>query len=374
MSASRPSEDINKAAELLFRSVSVGQGDLIQSLTEICSIAAQSLGVTRVNIWEINESFTAITSLLNFDLRSKELLPNATIYRYQCPNYFKLIQSEEIIPTSNALTNSNTLELRDGYLVPNNVLSLIDVPIRIEGKMIGVVCFEDTSHEREWTNADRKFCILVSQMIALALETQNRKKTQTELEKLLSENKALLSEIHKRVRNNFTMVTELINSSLNSCKDEYHRELIRSLMNRVTHLDMLQRKLLQSEKLDKVNVRDLILDLVAGYRINYDVKNVIFSTLLDNFDLSVSKASVCGLLLDECIQDIIRKYKSENRIGVRIEARQTGQLIHIRILVENTILPVPTDIVDFEDISKKFGITTEFSPSPVPSYNFSMSC
>jgi two-component sensor histidine kinase len=248
-----------------------------------------------------------------------ELLPNATLFRYQLPAYFNLLETEEIIPTQDAWTNQNTAELLEGYIKPNGILSLIDVPVRISGKMVGLVCFEDTDAMREWTNAEQKFGLFVAQVIALTLETSRRKLAQQELEKTLDEKKLLLNEVHRRVRTNFALIQDLIRQDLSLAKDDHHKELFNELRNRIANLDMIQRQLYQSGSVGKVNFRDLILDLVAGYRAMHSGETVNIITTLDQCEISVNKASFAGLLLNELMMFLINN--KSNGAGDKISVR-----------------------------------------------------
>jgi len=63
------------------------------------------------------------------------------------------------------------------------------VPLRIEGKMVGVLCFEQTIIPKEWTNEEQRFAISVSQIISLAIDTSQRRRIQTKLENELREKK-----------------------------------------------------------------------------------------------------------------------------------------------------------------------------------------
>lgn len=314
------------AAENLLRSAVIGEGTLEVALAEICRIAAASLHVSRVNIWEFGNEQTAITSLINFDNRTPRLLENVTLYRYQIPNYFRLIETEEIVPTRDAMNDSNTAELKENYIATNGIRSLIDVPIRISGKMFGLVCFEDTNNLREWDSGEQKFGLIISQVIALAIETSRRKKTQKELELILDEKRILLNEIHRRVRNNFTLIQDLIRTESTRANDDYHRQLFSDLRNRINSLDMLQRQLYQSEKVDRVNFRDLVLDLIAGYRATFSGRETEFVTTLDQCELNVAKASIAGLLINEIIMHLLRSNsegKRKESISIRLKKINT---------------------------------------------------
>jgi GAF domain-containing protein len=319
------------AAENLLKSAVIGTGSLKDALHEICRIASEALGVYRVNIWEFANDFVAITSLINYDRRKSELLPDSTLYRYQFPHYFNLFETEEIIPTQDAVADHNTAELLDNYIIPNGVRSLIDVPVRISGKMVGLICFEDTDNIREWTPSEQKFGLFVAQVIALTLETSRRKKAQDDLEKTLDEKKLLLSEVHRRVRTNFILIQDLIKQDVSLAKDDYHRELFNELRNRIASLDMIQRQLYQSGAVGKVNFRDLILDLIAGYRAMQSGSPVNIVTTLDQCELSVNKASLAGLLLNEIMMFVINKVGNDNNNLVAVRMKIVNTRIELSI-------------------------------------------
>jgi len=328
----RAIEGKKNAAENLLRSAILGSGTLEEALTEVCRIAAGAMEVARVNIWKFGDGLTSITSIVNYDNRYTELLPNSTLYRYQIPKYFRLFETEEIIPTEDALNSPNTEELKVGYLDLHGIRSLMDVPVRISGKMIGLVCFEDTKKIREWDPGEQKFGLFIAQVVALAIESSRRKKTQSELEQALDEKRILLNEIHRRVRNNFSLIQDLLRTEGSRAHDDYHRELFSDLRNRINSLDMLQRQLYQSERVDRVNFRDLILDLVAGYRATFSGTQTDFITTLDQCELNVAKASISGLFVNEIIMMLLSEVgRKKTKESIFIRLRKFNTRIHISI-------------------------------------------
>jgi GAF domain-containing protein len=65
-----------------------------------------------------------------------------------------------------------TKELCVDYFPENNILSIIDTPVFINGELQGIVCFEAT--ENQWDNEDINFSRSVSDIIAIAFESQMR--------------------------------------------------------------------------------------------------------------------------------------------------------------------------------------------------------
>ena len=53
-----------------------------------------------------------------------------------------------------ASTDPGLLPMRDNYLLPNHVLSLLDAAFLVNGRAYGMVCCEQTDRQRDWRQAD----------------------------------------------------------------------------------------------------------------------------------------------------------------------------------------------------------------------------
>lgn len=58
------------------------------------------------------------------------------------PNYFKAVSENEILLIENVYKNKVTKELINDYSIPNDVISLLDIPLQIGGELVGIMCFE----------------------------------------------------------------------------------------------------------------------------------------------------------------------------------------------------------------------------------------
>ncbi len=64
------------------------------------------------------------------------------LFEKHMPIYFSHLKSDNILVINKTPENEITTELKDSYCAEFNIVSMMDVPLRIEGKMIGVLCFE----------------------------------------------------------------------------------------------------------------------------------------------------------------------------------------------------------------------------------------
>jgi two-component system sensor histidine kinase/response regulator len=67
------------------------------------------------------------------------------------------------------------------YLTPNNIGAMLDVPLREEGKTVGVLCAEHVGGAREWTVDEQNFAISVANLIVVAVADEERRNALTRL-------------------------------------------------------------------------------------------------------------------------------------------------------------------------------------------------
>jgi len=150
--------------------------DLDSSFQRTTEIAARTLGVDRVSIWFYNPEHTEITC---HDLYSrpesvhdKGMVLKAKDY----PHYFKALEDSRVIAADRALSDPRTCEFAGFYLKPRDIVSMMDIPIRRQGEIIGILCHEHTGRERKWTLEEQHFAISVGDAITLSLEASEGKR------------------------------------------------------------------------------------------------------------------------------------------------------------------------------------------------------
>lgn len=189
-------EKIN-VIEKLTKSRLIRDGHLTRAIQEILLESAVALNVERVNAWKADKEFTMIECIGNYTRSTNTFQDKIVLLRNDMPAYFKLLATQEIIATNYSLEDSRTEELVEPYLEKYGITSMIDVPIRIEGEMIGVVCFEHVGIPRKWDLTERKFGMFIAQLISLTLESFEKQKSKQSLERVLREKVELLKELGK---------------------------------------------------------------------------------------------------------------------------------------------------------------------------------
>ncbi len=74
-------------------------------------------------------------------------------------------------------SDERTKEFLPDYLIPLDITSMMDVPIRLRGAVVGVLCHEHVGAPRQWTIEDQEFAASVADTVSLALEASERERT-----------------------------------------------------------------------------------------------------------------------------------------------------------------------------------------------------
>jgi len=177
------------------------------------------------------------------------------------PIYFSHLKSDNILVINKTSENEITTELKDSYCAEFNIVSMMDVPLRIEGKMVGVLCFEQTIIPKEWTNEEQRFAISVSQIISLAIDTSQRRRIQTKLENELREKNLLIKKSHHRIKNNFSILISLLRLRANTPSNQTSKEILEDCINRIFSIMKVHEQLYKTQGFAVVQLEPYLKEL-----------------------------------------------------------------------------------------------------------------
>lgn len=313
-------KDIIKKAltiESLSKSRKIRDGKIDEAIYEILEMSSRAVNTTRVNVWLFDEDKTEIQCVGNFDARENRLVPQSSLPRIAMPFYFSLFESEKIIITNDAFTETKTAELYEFYLKPHNIQALMDIPIRIEGEMIGVICFENVGSPREWSLQDQKFGLVSAQMISLALETYEKKKARQSLEASLNEQKVLLQEIHHRVKNNLSIVASLMNLQAEKSKDEYHKRLFVECKDRLNSIATVHELIYKAKSYSRLNFKEYLNEILDNLGHSYASSDKIrLEKGITDVSLDISSAIPLALIVNELITNAYKHAFAGRKEGI----------------------------------------------------------
>jgi len=313
--------------EQLSKSRKIRTGRLNDAIHEILELSSKAVQVERVNAWLFDAAATRIECVGNYDTAAHHMSPQESLPRIEMPKYFGLFETRKIILTSDAQVSGTTRELLDSYLIPNNIHAMMDIPIRIEGEIIGVICFEQVEHSREWSLEDQKFGLIAAQMVSLAVETFNRKKIQQELEQTLRQQQRLMTESNHRIKNNLSVMASLMRMQIAKAKDPFHRGLMQDSVNRLYSIASLHDLLAETGSAHRVNFATYAGKIVKELQnsLSDPEKPIQLILSIEKCELSTSLAVTLGLIINETVTNAFKHAFTNTALGlIRIELQLEG--------------------------------------------------
>ena len=157
-------------------------GDLKSALQNITQIAAIALRVERASVWFFNDDRSKLCCADLYEYNTLQHTSGWEIAAVDYPAYFEALELDSIIAADDAHTDPQTQEFSATYLTPLGITSMLDVPIRVAGETIGVICHEQIGSARSWALEEQNFASYLAYMASLAIESRDRSIAEKELQ------------------------------------------------------------------------------------------------------------------------------------------------------------------------------------------------
>lgn len=147
----------------------VDEGDLPTSREIVLKTLADGLRVARVGIWSFDDTRSVMKCLALRDTAHKVESEATVLDRATYPRYFAALDTERSIVAHDARIDPSTSEFAEGYLKPLGITSMLDVPIRQHGRMVGIICSEHVGPTRAWNSEEAAFAAAVADLLGRAM-------------------------------------------------------------------------------------------------------------------------------------------------------------------------------------------------------------
>jgi len=159
------------------------RGQRTEAFQVISRVAAHSLMVARASIWFFTETRTNIRCANLYEQQTDRHSSGIELPSASFPRYFAELASEDVIAADQAQSDSRTSEFTDSYFAPLGITSSLDIPIRSEGKMVGIMWHEHIGPSRQWKLEEIQFATSVANTVSLVLEAADRRRAELETER-----------------------------------------------------------------------------------------------------------------------------------------------------------------------------------------------
>ena len=160
-------------------------GDFNGLLATLNEKISTVLNVSRVSGWHLTKSNTNI-SLVCVDLwdtRDGSHTNGMCLDERDYSLYFESLMADRTLIIDDVFEDSRTKELRETYIRPNQITSMLDAPFHFAGDIAGVLCLEQTSEMRHWQVEEEAFVISAADILSIAFETAKRKELELTLQR-----------------------------------------------------------------------------------------------------------------------------------------------------------------------------------------------
>ena len=150
------------------------------SVMQILESASKITNCNRVSYWNHNNDQITCEILYNLDTDSYS--KGIVLENNKYPIYFKSLLNNTHICAPDVFTKHEFSEFTADYFLIYDIKSQLDIPIFNDGKLFGVLSFENARVQKFWDNDDILFGRTISDLISLTVVSQSRYQVEKNLQ------------------------------------------------------------------------------------------------------------------------------------------------------------------------------------------------
>lgn len=128
--------------------------DLDAFFSQAMPVLAEGLGCDRVSVWTYSQRGPQqALHCERLHHTGHDTTPLPPLVEQEHPDYFRELDRWGILSANDAQSHPALHSMREAYLKPNDIHSLLDVPFAVNGRRTGLLCGEQTGAPIEWSAA-----------------------------------------------------------------------------------------------------------------------------------------------------------------------------------------------------------------------------
>ena len=288
------SKKLSDALAKITKSPVIFAGVLKGAADEIAEIGCNALNTHRVGIWSYVENDDMLKNISSYDTFTSETTVHENYELKNREEYLWLLKTERLIVMN---TPAECMLVAETSVAENHLCAELDAPIRVDGKLVGVICVEQWicrqyPEKREWSMEEQNFTSSLADVMALAISGSERHKSREAAELANQTKSAFLANMSHEIRtpmNAILGVTELLiqNEELPESIEE-GLDTIYSSCNLLLGIinDILDFSKIEAGKLDimpiQYKVADMINDSIHLNMMRIESKPIKFELQIDD--------------------------------------------------------------------------------------------
>jgi len=271
----------------------ISAGFLKDAADVIAKEGCAALGASRIGIWRLSPDSNVLESITYYDASEDKFTIQEDFSLSGLDEYYTLLVSQRMI----VMNDTDECRLITGSFYGYNCLcAALDAPVRIDGKLFGVVCVEQYSGEefstgRKWTIEEQNFVSSLADLMALAISGFERRKAQMAAEAATAAKSDFLAKTSHEIRTPMNAIIGMAELALREDMPEKPREHILTIKQAGANLisiinDILDFSKIESGKLeiipDEYLFSSLLNDVISIIRMRVVDKQVRFVVNIDS--------------------------------------------------------------------------------------------
>jgi two-component sensor histidine kinase len=263
---------------------------------------------------------------------------------------------EEDLPSwKPILLNNGKIYAKDIHTLPKDIISILEpqeiksiivYPLFEKNEFFGFIGFDEIREKRDWSESEDKFLKTVSGIIGNAygrhLLYKNLEISNKELNNLLIEKEALVSELHHRVKNNLALISSFLQLDQLGLGVNNAEDIITSNISRIKSISVVHEIIYEFGDFSSISIRETIERVLsesfsqAGIKdLSIEVRSV-GNPVKFNINLAVSFSLLISEMIFEVFNLELKKpFQPSNKFQVKLH--QKGNSIFVDLVEEDFV-------------------------------------
>jgi GAF domain-containing protein len=166
----------------LTRSTAFEGGDIESALAQVTEASSTALQVERTSVWQFNPDRSELICLDLYERTPRRHSKAPALCSRDTPRYFRALCEERTVAAHDARADLRTREFAGGYLEQHGIGAMLDAPVLLEGRLVGVVCHEHVGGVRAWRPWEELLAGTMADFVAMILGAAERARQARALE------------------------------------------------------------------------------------------------------------------------------------------------------------------------------------------------
>jgi len=185
----------------------------------------------------------------------------------------------------------------------------------------------EQKNQEQQERAERKSIIQLLLVILTALllliiilmirHIKLKKRNNFLLQNMLNQKEVLLKEVHHRVKNNFQLISSLLNLQAGSIKDANIQTALYKNKNRIDSMALVHKSLYENNDLVNIDVHKYVLHLVNNVKSSFNPENkeINVTIEIEKILLESKQATPLGLIINELVTNAYKYAFTDKKSG-----------------------------------------------------------